>query len=167
MNAPSVRPLDGRSLFRLALCLALCASAATLGGLVAAPQIPGWYAALAKPAWTPPNAAFPVVWPALHALIALALWRLLDRAPPSPARGAALAALLANIALNALWPPVFFGLRATGAALVVVLAMIATLTGAIVKAARADRLAAVLLIPYLVWIVYAAALNAAIVVLNR
>ncbi|WP_395665904.1 TspO/MBR family protein [Methylocella sp.] len=154
------------SLARLALCLGLCAAIAAVGGATTAPQIGSWYASLAKPAFTPPNGAFPIVWPALYGLIAVALWRLWDRAPASPQRRAALLTLGANLALNALWSPVFFGLHATKWGLAIILAMIATLVAAIIGAARADRLAAALLAPYLAWIVFAAALNAEIVRLN-
>lgn len=169
MPKPAPRPRPdhpARSLTRLAVCLALCAAIALAGGLSTAPQIPGWYASLTKPSWTPPNAVFPIVWPILYAMIAFALWRLWDRAGRSAARDGALALLVANLALNALWSPVFFAAHEIGAGLAIILFMIVTLAATILRAANADRPASLLLVPYFAWICFAAALNGAIAQLN-
>ena len=155
------------SILRLILCLALCAAIAAIGGLATAPQIPGWYAGLAKPAWTPPNLAFPIAWSILYTLIGVALWRLWDRARRPGAHRRALILLLVHLALNASWSPVFFGLHAIRAGLAIIILMIATLAAAMAHSAKADRLATWLLAPYFIWICYAAALNGAIAWLNR
>lgn len=151
---------------RLLACLALVAVVAAIGGAVTSPAIPGWYRSLAKPAWTPPDAAFPVAWTILYLLMALALWRLWDRAPPSPQRRTAIGLFLGQLALNAIWSPVFFGLHAPLPGLVIVLALVVTLALTIRAAFRVDRAAGWLLVPYLAWVCYASSLNAAIVALN-
>ncbi|MFS8036113.1 TspO/MBR family protein [Xanthobacter sp. AM11] len=162
------RPLSPCAVSRLRLlgCLALVALVAVLGSMVTAPAIAGWYQNLAKPAWTPPNAAFPVAWTVLYLLMAVALWRLWDRAPPGPARRRAIALFLAQLLLNAAWSPVFFGLHAIIAGLAVILALVAVLAAAVMAAFRADRIAGALLVPYLAWVCYASTLNAAIAILN-
>ncbi|GLK73048.1 tryptophan-rich sensory protein [Ancylobacter dichloromethanicus] len=154
------------SFFRLVLAVGLCLAVGAVGSLATAPKIPTWYAALAKPAWTPPDAAFPVAWTILYVLMAVALWRLWQLHTPSPARRAAIGLWFAQLALNAVWSPVFFGMEAPGAALVVVVALWLAIAATIWACARIDRMAAVLLVPYLAWVSYATALNAAIVTLN-
>lgn len=153
------------SWLKLVACIGLLAAVAGIGGRVTAPEIPGWYAGLAKPSFTPPNAVFPIAWTTLYALMAFSLWRLW-RAPATPARRTAIRLFLAQLALNFVWSPVFFGLHAVGAALAIVIALAAVLALAIRAAVRVDALAGWALLPYMAWICFAAALNAAIVMLN-
>lgn len=154
------------SIVRLVACLALVLVVAALAGLVTEPEIATWYADLAKPSWTPPRVAFPVAWTLLYVLMAVALWRLWDRAPPSPQRRQALAFYFVQLALNAAWSPVFFGLHAIDAGLAVIVALVVALFGTVVTSARVDRPAAILLLPYLAWVVYATTLNAGILAMN-
>jgi tryptophan-rich sensory protein len=144
----------------------LCLGIAGVAGLVTAPEIGTWYAGLDKPSWTPPRQAFPVVWTILYAMIAVTLWRLWDRTAPSPARRQALALFFIQLALNAAWSPVFFGLHAVKAGLVIIVALVITLFGTVLACARADRVSAWLLLPYLVWVAYATTLNAGILAMN-
>lgn len=121
-------------------------------------QPTGYYAALAKPAWSPPPWIFGPVWTSLYLLMALAAW-LVWRRGGWRAQRPALGLYLLQLVLNALWTPVFFGLRSPGLALVVIV----LLGAAIVLTGRAflavSRPASWLLVPYLVWVVFAAALN--------
>ncbi|MEJ0095873.1 MAG: TspO/MBR family protein [Methylocella sp.] len=155
-----------RSIPRLGACLVLCAGVAAIGGLATVPQIGGWYAGLAKPPWTPPNSVFPIAWSILYFLMALSLWRLWDRATPSIPRRRALSLFMAQLALNAMWSPIFFGLHAISAGLAIILALVVLVAATILQSAKTDRLAAILLIPYLVWVCYAMTLNVAIAALN-
>jgi len=154
------------SFFRLVVAVGLCLAVGAVGSVATTPKIPTWYAGLAKPAFTPPNVAFPVVWTTLYVLMAVALWRLWDRHPPSRGRALAIGLFLVQLALNALWSPVFFGLEAPGAGLVVIVALWFAILATIAASARLDRTAALLLAPYLAWVTYAAALNAAIYAMN-
>ncbi|HSI39335.1 MAG TPA: TspO/MBR family protein [Xanthobacteraceae bacterium] len=154
------------SFFRLVVALGLCLGVGALGSLATTPKIPTWYAGLAKPSFTPPDAAFPLVWTLLYIAMAITLWRLWDRLEPSPARTRALRAFAVQLALNALWSPVFFGLEAIGWALAVILALWVAIAATIAATWPLDRLGAVLLAPYLVWVSYATALNLAILTMN-
>jgi tryptophan-rich sensory protein len=151
---------------RLLLCLLLCLAVGFLGSFVTRPQIATWYAALAKPSWTPPPAAFPIVWTILYVLMAVALWRLWDRAAPSPQRSKAITWFLIQLALNAAWSPIFFGAHAIVAALIVIVLLVVAIVMTIAASSRADRPSAWLLAPYLVWVAYATTLNAGIVAMN-
>lgn len=137
--------------------LAACAGAAATGALFK----PGsWYRRLHKPAWTPPNAVFPIAWTLLYIAIAVAAARVAgsgDEAAPL-----ALALWAWQIAFNALWTPVFFGLRRIRAALIVITGLWVAVVCATIAFWRIDPLAGALLAPYLIWISYATALNRAI-----
>ena len=155
-----------RSIGRLVLCLVLCMGIGALAGVVTMPEIDTWYAGLAKPSWTPPRIAFPIVWTVLYVLIAVALWRLWDRTVSSPERRDALAFFFVQLALNAAWSPVFFGLHAITVALAIIIALVVTILGAIVTGGRVDRVVPWLLLPYFAWVAYATTLNAGILAMN-
>lgn len=164
--APRRRAGDAwRSAGRLALCIALIAAVAISGSLVTRPAIPGWYAGLAKPAATPPNWVFPVAWSLLYAGMAAALWRLWEH-PATGARRRALCLFAAQLALNAAWSPVFFGLHAIDAGLAIIIALAVALAAAVHAAWRVDGWAAALLLPSLAWVCYAGVLNGMIARLN-
>ena len=155
-----------RSIGRLVLCLVLCMGIGALAGVVTMPEIDTWYAGLAKPSWTPPRIAFPIVWTVLYVLMAVALWRLWDRTAPSPERRDALVFFFVQLALNAAWSPVFFGLHAITVALAIIIALVVTILGAIVTGGRVDRVVPWLLMPYFAWVAYATTLNAGILAMN-
>lgn len=144
----------------LALALAV-ASAALTGGLFR----PGlWYRTLRKPVWTPPDGIFPVVWPILYLAMTIAAWivAISSAAWAVPA----LALWTWQLVLNALWSPVFFGLQRLGAGLVVMLAFWVALAATTAAFFATSVWAGVLMLPYLAWVTFAAALNAALWWLN-
>ena len=124
-----------------------------------------WFDALAKPAFMPPGWAFGVVWPILYVLMGVAVAMILAE-PPSERRRNALALFVAQLVLNFAWSPVFF----TGHDIVLAKVLIFLMAGIAAAAAgqffRLRRVAGMLLIPYLAWLVFAATLTAAIETLN-
>jgi len=146
----------------LALWLALSFAAAWVGSR----YMPGaWYAALAKPAWTPPDAVFAPVWTALYALMAVAAWLVWRRAGLKGA-GVALALFVLQLALNALWSYLFFGLHRADVAFFDIVALWFTILAVLVLFWREDRRAGALMTPYLVWVGFASCLNFALWRLN-
>ncbi len=121
-----------------------------------------WYKKLRKPWWTPPNWVFPVTWTTLYLLMAFAGARVagMDGA------GTALAFWALQMTVNALWSPVFFGLRRLRAALPVMGMLWAAVLGAVVTHWQVDPLAGAAFVPYLIWVTIAGALNLAVVRLN-
>jgi translocator protein len=119
---------------------------------------PGWYLALERPAWSPPPWLFGPVWSVLYLLIGLSAWLVWKRRGFAGAR-VALALFLVQHALNAAWSWLFFGLQAPGLALVEILVLWALILATILAFWRHRRLAGLLLVPYLVWVSFAAALN--------
>lgn len=153
------------STLRLIACLALCLGVGFVGSLMTQSEIPTWYAGLAKPSWTPPPIVFPIVWTTLYIMMAVSLWRLWE-SPSALPRRRALIWFLIQLALNAIWTPLFFGAHAVLTALIVLVLMICAVCATILHAMRVDRLAAWLLVPYLCWIAYASTLNAGVLFLN-
>lgn len=139
-------------------------------GLVAAAAVTGarfmpgeWYQSLNKPSWTPPDWLFPIAWTVLYFMIALAGWLVWKREGLS----VALAVWGAGLVLNALWSYIMFGRHDIGWALVDVTALWLSIVAFIVMTWGSERMAAYLFLPYLVWVSFATALNAAVYVMNR
>jgi tryptophan-rich sensory protein len=121
--------------------------------------MPGaWYAALAKPAWNPPNAIFAPVWSVLYGLMAVAAWLVWRRAGFSGA-GAALGLFAVQLILNALWSYLFFGRHQPGLAFGDIVVLWVVILSVVLLFWRVDRVAGALLLPYLAWVGFAAYLN--------
>jgi benzodiazapine receptor len=168
--APATRGA-ARSAFALAAFLAIAFAVAALGSLATLDNVDGWYADAEKAFWTPPNAVFGPVWTVLYTLMSVAAW-LVWRRPDSTDRRVALGAYIGQLALNAIWTPLFFGLypAAGSFALWLAFAVIVTLDVAVLVTMlrfwRVRRLAAVLLIPYWAWVLYATTLNLVVALEN-
>ena len=118
----------------------------------------GWYAALAKPAATPPDWLFPVAWTTLYALMGLALAMILH-ARGARGRGMAIALFALALVLNLIWTPLFFGAHRVTLAWMLIVAMLLSGIAATVAFGRIRTAAAWALVPYLVWIAYAGVLT--------
>ncbi|MCU4926810.1 tryptophan-rich sensory protein [Halobacteria archaeon AArc-dxtr1] len=160
MRLRALRPstLSGRN---LAVALGLIVGANLLGS---APSVfvgsdTGWF----EPPWFyPPEIAFPVVWTLLFTLLGVVVFRLWRRGLGRRDVQIALAAFAVQFALNLAWTPAFFGLQRPGLALAVIVALWVAIVATIGAVARVDRVAAALLVPYLVWVSFATVLNYAI-----
>ena len=124
-----------------------------------------WFDALSKPTFMPPGWAFGVVWPILYALLGIALAAVLQ-APATHRRRTALILFFAQLALNFAWSPIFFGAHDIRLALYVIVAMAILAAMAASQFRQIRPLAGWLMLPYLAWLCFAAALNAAIDKLN-
>lgn len=139
--------------------LLACGGAAASGALFS----PGaWYRTLNRPVWTPPDWVFPVVWTSLYALMAAAA----ARVEGLPGSGMALALWSAQLAVNTLWSPVFFGQRRLRAGLGVLIALWVLVALTLLALLRLETIAGLLFVPYIIWVTIAGALNYWIVVNN-
>ncbi len=138
----------------------------TLSGLLSGSGVDNaWYRALAKPAFNPPGWIFGVVWPFLYALQAIAL-AMIIHARGASGRGYAIALFTVQFLLNLAWSPLFFGQHDIGTAFWLLLAI---LTAAILTCWyfwRIRPFAGMLLLPYILWLCFAAYLNFSIDRLN-
>jgi tryptophan-rich sensory protein len=133
-----------------------------VGWLIGSASAPGeWYQSLRKPEFNPPPWVFGPVWTVLYVMIGVAGWR----AWLLPERGP-LGVWAAQMALNFAWTPTFFVAQAIGAALVVILLLLAAILAFIVLTWNRDRLAALLFVPYAAWVAFASLLNASIWTMN-
>lgn len=137
----------------------LVAFAAAALGAVASVDAASFYAQLNKPAWAPPAWLFGPVWSALYALMGVAAW-LVWRAPGPKA--VAFGLFAAQLGANALWSWLFFAWHLGALAAVEVLILLALIGATAVAFWRGSRLAALLLVPYLLWVSFASALTWAI-----
>jgi tryptophan-rich sensory protein len=143
-----------------------CLAAWMLGGVLTRPNL-DWYATLNKPGFTPPNEVFPVVWTILYAMMAVSAW-LVWRAPGKQEdRRAGLTWFFWQLAIGVIWSYAFFWLHSPGLALIVILALLVAIVITIVFFDRLSRPAALLLLPYVLWVAFATSLNFAIWFLNR
>lgn len=124
-----------------------------------------WYVALTKPAETPPDWAFPVAWTAIYILMGLAL-AMIIHARGSRLRGPAIMLFAAQMVVNLLWSPLFFGMHQVSWSLVAIAVMFALTLATTLLFGRIRAGAAWLLVPYLAWLVYAGMLNYRIYELN-
>lgn len=150
----------------LAAFMAVAIATGLVGSLLQGDDVGGRYVQLDRPAWAPPEWVFGVVWPVLYVLIGVAAWWLWRRAGPIGALRVPLGLWGAQLLVNAVWPGVFFGLNAYWAAAPVIVVLVILVAATIVTFARRTTFAAALLVPYLLWISYATALNVAIAVAN-
>lgn len=142
------------------LFIGFVVGAGLLAGLTNAPG--DWYQSLEKPFFNPPSWLFGPVWTTLYVLIGIAGARIWQRAPQS----AAMQLWFAQMALNLMWSPAFFGLENPELALAVIAGMLVTITAFMAKARSIDRISALLFIPYLAWVGFASLLNLSIAWLN-
>ena len=156
MNSSNAsRKSTGRQLLALAGWVLLCFAAASLGGLF----MPGeWYASLKKPSWNPPGWIFGPVWTALYTMMAVAAWLVWKRGGFAAQRRP-LVLFLVQLALNAAWTPLFFGLHWPGVAFFEIVLLWLAIAATLKAFRPVSRVAAWLLAPYLAWVSFAAALN--------
>lgn len=144
--------------------VALCLGVGAVGGIFTAESVRTWYPTLNQPSWTPPNSVFAPVWTTLYVLIGIAGWRVSRSNAPRASR--AWATWWVQLALNAIWSPLFFGAHAIAAALLVILLLWMTIVRFIALTWRGERPAALLFVPYLAWVSFASSLNFALWRLN-
>ncbi len=142
-------------------CALLCLGIGSAAALYSQGGDNEWYQTLTKPAGTPPSWVFGPVWSVLYLLMGIALGRLIVRKAWS-----AVWVFFIQFVLNLMWTPVFFGFGRIDAALAVIAAIWLGVIATMQLAGKADKLAAWLLVPYLLWVSYASYLNAAFFWLN-
>jgi tryptophan-rich sensory protein len=164
----STRPRQGLA---LAISIAVPFIIGGLGALSTAGNVDGWYAAANVAPWTPPNWVFGPVWSVLYVLIGVSFWRAW-RMPSSPARTAGIRLFIWQLALNAIWTPIFFagfpliGQTAFWLGVVIILVMDVLVWMTIVKFKEVDIWSARLLIPYEAWLFIASTLNIYLALFN-
>ncbi len=150
----------------LLLFIAVCLAVAGFGGIFTAGSVRQWYPQLNKPSWNPPSWLFGPVWTTLYVMMAIAAW-LIWRKQEMVSVRSALGLFTFQLALNAAWSPLFFGLKNPLAGLLDIIPLWAAILATMISFWKISPLAGVLLVPYWLWVSFATALNFAIWKMNR
>jgi tryptophan-rich sensory protein len=128
-------------------------------------SISTWYASLSKPWFSPPNVVFAPVWTILYILMGLALF-LIWRSPRNRTRDIGIALFAAQLAINVIWTLAFFGLQNTLYGVLTIIPLWILIAATIYQFYKVEKWASYLLVPYIVWVSIATALNASVYLLN-
>ncbi|MCX8126877.1 MAG: tryptophan-rich sensory protein [Dehalococcoidia bacterium] len=155
-----------KDIVRLVVSIIVCQCAGLIGSIATSGSVSTWYPTLQKPTFTPPNWLFAPAWTTLYLLMAIAaflVWRIgLDNAGTRKA----LIVFLVQLVLNALWSFAFFGLRSPLYGLIVIIALWLAILFTILKFFPISKVAGILMLPYILWVSFAAVLNISILMLN-
>lgn len=164
-HVPKPAPVDAKAQrtkssqwIALAVFIVICLGTAAVGAALTNTSVDNWYASLSKPSWNPPNWLFGPVWTTLYIAMAVSAW-LVWRQQGLSAVDWPMFLFVLQLALNAIWSGLFFGLRSPGWAFFEILALWFAIVGVIIAFHRVSRPAALLLVPYLGWVSFATVLN--------
>jgi benzodiazapine receptor len=152
-------------LIALALFVALCLGIGALGAALVETSFRLWYADLIKPSFQPPNEVSGAVWTVLYIMMGVAAWRVWRSADRDTTRGP-LTLFALQLALSLGWSVVFFGLQKIGSAVATIVVLDVAVVVTTLAFRPVDRLAGLLMLPYLAWVAFATVLNIAIWRLN-
>jgi tryptophan-rich sensory protein len=149
-----------RAAIQIIISVLIAQAAGAIGAVATQSSVSTWYTTLDKPWFTPPNWLFGPAWITLYTLMGIAAWLVWKKGGFSDqAVRAALIAYGVQLLINTTWSPVFFGARAPGAGLIVIVVMLVAIVVTIYLFARHSKAAAWLMVPYVLWVSYATALN--------
>ena len=158
--------MRARDIIKLAISIVACQCAGIIGSIFTTPAIPTWYATLQKPPFAPPNWLFAPAWITLYLLMAIAAFLIWRKGLEQKEVKSALVIFLAQLVLNALWSVVFFGFQSPLYGVVVIVALWVVILLTILRFFKLSTAAGALLLPYILWVSFAAVLNVSIWVLN-
>jgi len=148
-----------RELTRLILCIAICQLAGVIGSVFTASSVTTWYPTLVKPWFTPPGSVISAVWIALFALMGMSLFLIWRTDMSGGDSKVALGVFAAQLLVNMLWSYAFFGLQSPLAGVVVIVVLWLLILQSIIRFWSISKDAALLLVPYIIWVSFAAFLN--------
>lgn len=152
---------------KLLAAIAISELAGLVGGYFSASSVNTWYRTLNKPAFNPPSWAFGPVWIILYVFMGVAAYSVWRKGLGNRDVQISLAVFLVQLVLNALWSFAFFGLRSPFAGFVVIILLIIAILITIYLFSRVSSIGALLMVPYLFWVVFATVLNGSIWLLNQ
>lgn len=154
------------NLTKLIIAVAICELAGIFGSFFTMSEIPAWYSTLVKPTFSPPNWIFGPVWITLYALMGIAAFLIWKKGLERKDVQRALRIFIYQLVLNTLWSIIFFGMHNPGGAFVEIILLWLAIIFTIIYFYKISRVAAYLLVPYLLWVTFAAILNYSIFALN-
>lgn len=155
-----------RNIIKLVISILICQLAGVVGSIFTTPAIPTWYKTLAKPFFTPPNWLFAPVWIVLYCLMGISLFLIWEKKTKDPRAKTALVIFFIQLILNAFWSISFFGFRSPLIGFINIIFLWWAILWTTQKFSKISRMSGLLLLPYFIWVSYAAVLNFSILVLN-
>lgn len=152
-------------IWKFVVAVVVCEGIGILGSVFTLAQIPTWYAGLVKPFFSPPSFVFAPVWTTLYALMGISVVLVLEKTPEKK-KNLILSLFGLQLFLNFLWSVVFFTGHQPLLALIDIAVLWGTIAALIIMFKKISMPAAILLIPYLLWVSFASILNLSIVILN-
>jgi tryptophan-rich sensory protein len=146
-------------LTRLIVSILACQAAGMVGSIFTVQSIPAWYASLQKPWFSPPNWLFAPAWLSFYTLMGISLYIVWSRGLKKKTVRAAIKIFAVQLVLNSLWSILFFGLQSPLYALMEIVVLWCAILYTIVKFYKISRNAGLILLPYLLWVSFAAVLN--------
>ena len=153
-------------ILKLVVSVLICQFAGVIGSFFTTPSIPTWYATLNKPFFTPPSWLFAPVWITLYTLMGISAFLVWRKGMSHRNVRTASIVFAVQLILNVLWSAVFFGLRSLLGGLIAIVILWIAILFTILNFHKISRTAELLLIPYILWVSIAAALNFSVLILN-
>ena len=158
--------LDKKNIFWLFTFIFLCLIFGNgLGGYFTFISVENWYQTLNKPSFNPPDWIFGPVWTTLYILMGISVW-LVWKTEPSKTRTIRIRIFCLQLFFNVFWTYLFFGIQRIDLGLIEIFFLIFLITTNIIYFLKTNKIAGYLLIPYLIWVLYASILNYNIWILN-
>jgi benzodiazapine receptor len=151
---------------KLVISIGICQMAGVIGSVFTTPSIPTWYATLKKPSFTPPGWLFAPAWITLFFLMGISAFLVWRKGLNNRQVKIALTVFAVQLILNALWSVAFFGFQSPLAGLMVISVLWIAILLTIIKFLKVSRPAGLLLLPYILWVSFAALLNTLIFTIN-
>lgn len=155
-----------RSIRKFIVSILMCQMVGIIGAVITMPAITTWYVGLIKPAFNPPSWIFGPVWTLLYLMIGISFFLIWNKKTKIETKQNAFIVFFIQLFLNAIWSPIFFGLKSPLVALLVIVALWISILLTIINFNKISKLASYLLIPYLLWVSFATVLNFSIWQLN-
>ncbi len=146
-------------ILKLLICIIICESAGVIGSIFTTPAIPGWYAALVKPSFTLPNWLFAPVWTGLYLLMGISAFLVWRKSLDNHLVNSGLRIFILQLFLNTLWSFLFFGLKSPLLGLIEIMILWIAILLTIRSFLKVSNTAGLLLLPYILWVSFAAILN--------
>lgn len=156
-------------IFKIIIAVFVCLVLGGLSGIATVSEIKNWYLQLNKPSFNPPNWLFGPAWSTLYTFMGIAfalIWDRLEKANTKVFSSNAIRFFLIQFVLNLLWSSIFFSMHLIAFALIEMLVLWVFILLTILHFYRINKLAGIILIPYILWVSFATLLTASILYLN-
>ncbi len=158
--------MENGKIVKLIAAILICEFVGLLGSVFTISSITTWYAALHKPSFSPPNWLFGPVWTLLYALMGISVYLIWEKGIKKKGVKPALKIFSLQLILNFIWTILFFGLRSPLLGLIAIAVLWIAILATILKFAKLSKNAAIIMVPYILWVSFAAILNLAVWMLN-